>query len=71
MDLVTVYFKNAEGEVHPVRLPALEAVTACQRHPHEWARTADGFASPPEGAVFSIGNGGGRGRLLGASARAD
>ncbi len=70
-DIVICYFRNAEGAVHEVRLPAIEAVSACQRHPHEWAHTADGHTSPPEGAVFSIGNGGGIGRIRGPSSRAD
>jgi hypothetical protein len=70
-ELRTVYFRNAAGEVHPVRLPAIEAASACGRHPHEWSFTADKFADPPEGFVASEGNGGGRGRVQGASVRAD
>jgi len=70
MDLVTVYFKNAEGAVSPVKLVPLDANHAVQRRPRHWSRTADGFASPPEGAVFSTGDGGGRGRLAGASVKA-
>lgn len=70
-DARTVYFKNAAGEVHPVTLPALEAVTACHKHPHEWSRDGKTFAAAPEGFVASEGNGGGLGRLQGASVRAD
>jgi hypothetical protein len=67
----TVYFKNAAGGVHPVELPATEAVAACHRHPHEWSLDGKTFAAPPEGFVASEGNGGGLGRLQGASVRAD
>jgi hypothetical protein len=56
----TIYFKNADGEVSPVRLPATDAALACAHHPHEWARTVDGFAPPrvkvdpePEGEAAS------------------
>ncbi len=50
-DTVICYFKNAEGEVHPVRLPSIEAVTACRRHPDAWSRTAAGHTSVPEGEL--------------------
>jgi hypothetical protein len=70
-ELRTVYFRNAAGEVHPVRLPAIEAASACGRHPHEWSYSADKFADPPEGFVFSEGDGGGIGRVQGASVKAD
>jgi hypothetical protein len=36
-ELRTVFFRNAAGEVHPVRLPAIEAASACGRHPHDGA----------------------------------
>jgi hypothetical protein len=45
-ELRTVFFRNAAGEVHPVRLPAIEAASACGRHPHEWSYSADKFADP-------------------------
>lgn len=67
----TVYFRNAAGEVHPVRLPTIEAASAVRQHPHEWSFTADKFAEPPEGFVPSEGSGGGIGRVRGASLRAD
>jgi hypothetical protein len=70
-ELRTVFFRNVAGEVHPVLLPALEAVNACHRHPNEWSFTADKFAAPPEGFVASEGNGGGIGRVRGAGVRAD
>jgi hypothetical protein len=70
-ELRTVYFKNAAGEVHPVELPALEAITACHKHPHEWSLDGKTFADPPEGFVFSEGTGGGLGRVRGASGRAN
>jgi hypothetical protein len=70
-ELRIVFFRNAAGEVHPVCLPALEAVTACRRHPHEWSFTADKFAAPPKGFVASEGNGGGIGRVRGAGVRAE
>jgi hypothetical protein len=67
----TVYFRNAAGEVHPVRLPAVDAVLACRKHPHEWSLRPDTFTEPPEGWVGSEGDGGGRGRIAGASVKAD
>jgi hypothetical protein len=70
-ELRTANFRNARGEVHPVLLPALEAVIACRRHPHEWSFTADKFSDPPEGFVASEGNGGGIGRVRSAGVRAD
>ncbi len=69
--VVVVYFKNAAGEVHPVRLPALEAAHATRAHPHEWSLDGKTFAPPPAGYVPATGNGGGIGRLLGATASAD
>jgi hypothetical protein len=65
----TVYFKSADG-VHPVKLPANEALQATRKFPYEWSLTRV-FADPPEGFVFSEGDGGGRGRIAGASVRAD
>jgi hypothetical protein len=65
------YFRNAAGEVHPVSLPALEAVTACHKHPHEWSLDGKTFAQAPEGFVAGEGDGGGIGRLRGASVRSD
>jgi hypothetical protein len=56
----TIYFKNSSGEVHPVRLPATDALLACRHHPVEWALTPDGFAPAPEGFAFSAGDGRGR-----------
>jgi len=70
-ELRTVFFRNAAGEVHPVRLPAVDAVLTCHKHPHEWSLDGKTFAYPPEGFVFSEGNGGGRGRIQGASVRVD
>jgi hypothetical protein len=35
MSDMTVYFKNAAGEVHPVLLPATDARLACGHHPAE------------------------------------
>ena len=66
----TVYFRNADG-VHEVRLPAVDAVLACRKHPHEWSLDGKTFVEPPEGFVPSEGDGGGRGRIAGASVRAD
>jgi hypothetical protein len=66
----TVYFKSADG-VKAVRLPANEALQATRRHPHEWALTRFGFADAPEGWQPSEGDGGGRGRIAGASVKAD
>jgi hypothetical protein len=40
----TVFFKNAAGEVHPVRLPAVDAVLVCHRHPWEWSLDGKTFA---------------------------
>lgn len=70
-ELRTVYFRNAAGEVHPVKLPAVDAVLACRKHPHEWSLDGETFADAPEGFVFSEGDGGGRGRIAGASVRVD
>jgi hypothetical protein len=66
----TVFFKSADG-VHKVQLPAGEALQATRRHPHEWSLTRYGFAEPPAGWVPSEGDGGGRGRIAGASVKAD
>jgi hypothetical protein len=66
---VTVFFKSADG-VHPVKLPANEALQATRKHPHEWSLTRI-FADAPEGWQPSEGDGGGRGRIAGASVRAD
>ena len=65
----TVFFKSAYG-VHAVKLPAGEALQATRKFPHEWSLTRV-FADPPEGFVFSEGDGGGRGRIQGASVRVD
>lgn len=65
----TVYFKSADG-VKAVKLPAHEALTCTRKHPHEWSLTKV-FAEPPPGWVPSEGDGGGRGRIAGASVRAD
>jgi hypothetical protein len=69
-ELRTVFFRNAAGEVHEVKLPAVDAVLTCRKHPHEWSLTGV-FAEPPEGFVFSERDGGARGRIAGASVRAD
>jgi hypothetical protein len=66
----TVYFKSADG-VHPVKLPATEALQVTRKHPHEWSLTRFGFADAPEGWQPSEGDGGGRGRIAGASVKAD
>jgi hypothetical protein len=65
----TVYFKSASG-VQQVKLPAGEALQATRKHPHEWSLTRV-FAHPPAGFVFSEGDGGGIGRVQGASVRVD
>ena len=69
-ELRTIYFRNAAGEVHPVQLPAVDAVLVCRKHPHEWSLTRV-FAEPPTGFVASEGDGGGIGRVRGASVRVD
>ena len=69
-ELKTVYFLAADG-VHEVRLPAVDAVLVCNRLPHEWSIDGKTFAEPPEGFVPSEGDGGGIGRVRGASVRAD
>jgi hypothetical protein len=69
-ELCTVFFRTRAG-VHEVQLPPIEAANACRKHPHEWSTRADKFADPPEGFVASEGNGGGIGRVRGASVRAD
>jgi hypothetical protein len=67
-DLKTAYFRNGAGEVHPVSLPPIDAVTACNKFPWEWS--LDGkFADPPEGFVASEGDG--RGGIQGASVRTE
>jgi hypothetical protein len=66
-----IYFKNAAGEVHPVNLPAIEAVNAVGKHPHEWSYDPEKFAEPPAGFLPSEGAGGGIGRVRGASVRVD
>jgi hypothetical protein len=65
----TCYFKSADG-VHAVKLPAGEALQATRKHPHEWSLTRV-FADPPAGWIPSEGDGGGRGRIAGASVKAD
>jgi hypothetical protein len=65
-----VYFRSANG-IHEVRLPPVDAALAVGHHPHEWSYDANKFADPPEGFVFSESNGGGLGRIAGASVRAD
>ncbi len=67
-DLKIAYFRNGTGEVHSVKLPPIEAVNAANKFPWEWS--LDGrFAPVPEGAMTSPGDGGGRGRVQGASVR--
>jgi hypothetical protein len=63
----TVYFKSAGG-VKAVKLPAIEALSCTRKFPFEWSLTKV-FADPPPGWVPS--EGGGRGRIAGASVRAD
>jgi hypothetical protein len=64
-----VYFKSSTG-VHEVQLPVVDADLAVNHHRHEWS--LDGkFAPAPEGFVFSAGDGGGLGRIAGASVKAD
>jgi hypothetical protein len=65
----TVYFLSATG-VHPVKLPASEALSATRKFPWQWSLTRI-FAEAPEGWAPSEGDGGGRGRVQGASVRAD
>ena len=65
----TVYFRNANG-VRAVKLPATEALQATRKHPWEWSLTRV-FADPPEGFVAAEGEGGGLGRVQGASVRVD
>jgi hypothetical protein len=65
----TVYFLSSSG-VKPVKLPASEALQATRKFPHEWSLTRV-FAEAPEGWQPSEGDGGGRGRVQGASVRAD
>jgi hypothetical protein len=69
-EFTTVYFRSRDG-VHEVKLPPIEAANASRRHPHEWSLKADKFADAPEGFVATQGNGGGIGRVRGASVRAD
>jgi hypothetical protein len=58
------------SSVETVRFRAGLGALACHHHPIEWS--LDGkFAPPPEGFVFSAGDGGGLGRVAGASVRAD
>jgi hypothetical protein len=66
----TVFFKSADG-VKAVKLPAGEALQATRRWPHEWSLTRYGFAEPPAGWQPSADDGGGRGRVQGASVKAD
>jgi hypothetical protein len=69
VETTKLFFRSATG-IHEVRLPANEAVLAAIKHPHEWS--LDGkFAPAPEGWQPSEGDGGGLGRVQGASVRAD
>jgi hypothetical protein len=65
----TVYFRSRDG-VKAVKLPAGEAVSCTRKHPYQWSLTRV-FADPPEGFVFSDSDGGGLGRVQGASVRTD
>jgi hypothetical protein len=65
----TVYFLSSSG-VHAVKLPASEALQATRKFPWEWSLTRV-FAEAPECWQPSAGDGGGRGRVQGASVRAD
>jgi hypothetical protein len=67
---MTVYFRGLDG-VHAVLLPATDALPAVSQHPIEWSSTRDGHAPAPRGFAFSEGDGGGLGRTVGASVRAD
>jgi hypothetical protein len=69
-ELANVYFRNAAGEVHPVDRPAIEAIRAIRRYPWEYSLSRI-FADVPEGVELAEGDGGGRGRVQGASVRAD
>ena len=69
-ELRTVSFRSRDG-VHEVKLPELEARLACRKHPWEWSPDGKTFADPPEGWQPSEGDGGGSGRIQGASVRAD
>ena len=42
-----VYFRDADGAVYCVRLASVDANSAVDRFPHEWARSPDGFAPRP------------------------
>ena len=67
----TVYHRGADG-VERLQLPAAEALRRTRKEP--WAYSLSRvFPDPPPGWVPSEGNGegGGRGRVQGASVRAD
>ena len=72
-DLGVAYFRDSAGKITPTRLPRIEAVTATQRHPHEWSLDPERFAPVPEGRQLKPPgtHPGGRGRILGASVYAD
>ena len=46
-DMMTIFFRNAAGEVVPVTLPASDARLAVAHHRTEWSATRDGFAPAP------------------------
>jgi len=64
-EVVIVFFKGADS-VHEVRLPALEAILAVRKHPHEYSLTG-AFVDPPPGFVAATGPAGGLAPLRGAS----
>jgi hypothetical protein len=67
--MTKLFFRAADG-VHEVLMDPVDAMLAAVKHPHEWS--LDGtFSEPPEGWQPSEGDGGGRGRVQGASVRAD
>jgi hypothetical protein len=67
---VNAYFRGLDG-ISEVRLRVADAVELCHDHPIEWALMPASFARAPAGFVFSEGDGGGRGRIAGASVRAE
>jgi hypothetical protein len=82
-ELVTVFRKSANRRIEAVDVSRDEAEHAVSRWPFAWSLTPDPkwfarwpwppgvFAEPPEGFVPAESNGGGRGRVQGASVRAD
>jgi hypothetical protein len=46
-DMMTIFFRDADGQVRPVTLPASDARLAVAHHRTEWSATRDGFAPAP------------------------